>query len=42
MRSASVWASDHACIGEVINRYEGMIARYMGDGVLAYFGYLRV
>jgi hypothetical protein len=31
----------HACIGEVIGRYHGMIARYMGDGVLAYFGYPR-
>jgi class 3 adenylate cyclase len=34
-----VIGSDHACIGEVIRRYQGMIARYMGDGVLAYFGY---
>ncbi|MGB8576447.1 MAG: adenylate/guanylate cyclase domain-containing protein, partial [Pseudolabrys sp.] len=34
-----VIASYHACIGEVISRYKGMIARYMGDGVLAYFGY---
>ena len=32
-------ASYHACIGEIISRYKGMIARYMGDGVLAYFGY---
>src|SRR5262249_58061154 len=29
----------HTCIAEVIGRYEGMIARYMGDGVLVYFGY---
>jgi class 3 adenylate cyclase/tetratricopeptide (TPR) repeat protein len=29
----------HACIAEVIVRNEGVIARYMGDGVLAYFGY---
>ena len=36
-----VIASYHACIGEVIGRYQGMIARYMGDGVLAYFGYPR-
>ena len=34
-----VIASYHACIGEIISRYKGMIARYMGDGVLAYFGY---
>jgi predicted ATPase/class 3 adenylate cyclase len=36
-----VIASYHASIGEIIARYEGMIARYMGDGVLAYFGYPR-
>jgi len=36
-----VIAAYHACIGEVIGRYQGMIARYMGDGVLAYFGYPR-
>jgi predicted ATPase/class 3 adenylate cyclase len=36
-----VIASYHACIGEVIGRHQGMIARYMGDGVLAYFGYPR-
>ena len=29
----------HACIAEVIAQNEGVIARYMGDGVLAYFGY---
>jgi class 3 adenylate cyclase len=36
-----VIAAYHTCIGEVIGRYQGMIARYMGDGVLAYFGYPR-
>src|SRR5262245_3482310 len=36
-----VIASYHACIGEVVAAYEGMIARYMGDGVLVYFGYPR-
>jgi class 3 adenylate cyclase/tetratricopeptide (TPR) repeat protein len=36
-----VIASYRACVGEVIGRYQGMIARYMGDGVLAYFGYPR-
>src|SRR6478736_1928120 len=36
-----VIASYHACVGEVIGRFQGMIARYMGDGVLAYFGYPR-
>ncbi|WMT74448.1 adenylate/guanylate cyclase domain-containing protein [Bradyrhizobium sp. Ash2021] len=29
----------HASIAEVIARNEGVIARYLGDGVLAYFGY---
>jgi class 3 adenylate cyclase len=29
----------HTCIAEVIGTYRGTIARYMGDGVLAYFGY---
>src|SRR5436190_3075750 len=36
-----VTAAYQACTGEVIGRYQGMIARYMGDGVLAYFGYPR-
>src|SRR5262245_58838850 len=36
-----VIASYHVCIGTVIGRYQGMIARYIGDGVLAYFGYPR-
>ena len=34
-----VIASYHACISDVVNRYGGKIARYMGDGVLIYFGY---
>src|SRR6516162_9188930 len=34
-----VVASYQAAIGAVIGRYQGMIAQYMGDGVLAYFGY---
>ncbi|RXG88275.1 AAA family ATPase [Bradyrhizobium vignae] len=29
----------HACIAEIITKSEGIIARYMGDGVLAYFGF---
>src|SRR3954463_6437601 len=32
-------AAYHACIKEVVALYQGIIARYMGDGVLAYFGY---
>ena len=29
----------HAAITEVIGRFDGFVAKYMGDGVLAYFGY---
>src|SRR5258705_12217726 len=29
----------HRRIAEVIDGYQGIIARYSGDGVLAYFGY---
>jgi class 3 adenylate cyclase len=29
----------HKCAAEMIGRYDGFVARYMGDGVLAYFGY---
>ncbi|MBV8119266.1 MAG: AAA family ATPase [Alphaproteobacteria bacterium] len=29
----------HAAIAEVIGRFDGFVAKYMGDGVLAYFGY---
>jgi class 3 adenylate cyclase/tetratricopeptide (TPR) repeat protein len=36
-----VIASYHACIAEAVGRHNGMIARYMDDGVLAYFGYPR-
>lgn len=27
------------CCAEIISRYEGYIARYMGDGILVYFGF---
>jgi class 3 adenylate cyclase len=29
----------HRCCTELIERYGGFVAKYMGDGVLAYFGY---
>ena len=31
----------HGRIAEVIAGYQGTVARYMGDGVLAYFGWPR-
>src|SRR6516165_8294100 len=34
-----VIATYHDCISDIIGRYGGKIARYMGDGVLIYFGY---
>ena len=34
-----VIAAYHRAIAEVIARFDGFVARYMGDGVLAYFGY---
>ena len=29
----------HQCVADVVGRYAGFVARYMGDGVLVYFGY---
>jgi class 3 adenylate cyclase len=34
-----VIAAYHGCVSEVISRYDGLVAKYMGDGVLVYFGY---
>jgi class 3 adenylate cyclase len=31
----------HRCVAAVIERSSGFVAKYMGDGVLAYFGYPR-
>ena len=28
----------HRCVAEVVGHFDGFIAKYMGDGVLAYFG----
>ena len=27
------------CVAETVRRYDGFVAKYMGDGVLVYFGY---
>src|SRR6266566_4075230 len=27
------------CVAETVNRFDGFVAKYMGDGVLVYFGY---
>jgi len=29
----------HKCVAETIVRFDGFVAKYMGDGMLAYFGY---
>ena len=31
----------HRCIVEVVHRFEGHVAKYLGDGALVYFGYPR-
>src|SRR5215467_4367784 len=29
----------HRCVAETVARFEGFVSKYMGDGVLMYFGY---
>jgi class 3 adenylate cyclase/predicted ATPase len=29
----------HQCVAETVARFDGFVAKYMGDGVLVYFGY---
>ena len=29
----------HRCVADTIGRFDGFVAKYMGDGVLIYFGY---
>ena len=36
--SALIWRYQDACAG-AITRFDGFVAKFMGDGVLAYFGY---
>jgi len=34
-----VIAAYHKCVSETVRRFGGFVAKYMGDGVLIYFGY---
>ena len=34
-----VIGSYHRCVADAVERFDGFVAKYMGDGVLAYFGY---
>jgi class 3 adenylate cyclase/predicted ATPase len=34
-----VISSYQRCVAEVVRRFDGFVARYVGDGVLVYFGY---
>jgi hypothetical protein len=36
-----VIAAYHRSVTAVVRRFDGLVAKYMGDGVLAYFGYPR-
>jgi class 3 adenylate cyclase len=35
----SIITAYHRCCTELVERHDGFVAKYMGDGVLAYFGY---
>jgi class 3 adenylate cyclase/tetratricopeptide (TPR) repeat protein len=35
----SVIGAYHKCVAQTVSRFGGFVARYMGDGVLIYFGY---
>ena len=37
----AVIGSYHRCVAETVGRFNGFVAKYMGDGVLTYFGYPR-
>src|SRR5215469_3483674 len=36
-----VIAAYHQTVADTVKRFDGFVAKYMGDGVLAYFGYPR-
>src|SRR4051812_40880958 len=29
----------HRCVAETVGRFDGFVAKYMGEGVMIYFGY---
>ena len=35
----SVFGAYHKCVAETVGRFDGFVAKYMGDGALVYFGY---
>jgi class 3 adenylate cyclase len=35
----SVIGAYHKCVAETVARFDGFVAKYMGDGALIYFGY---
>ncbi len=37
-----VIATYQKCVAETVRRFGGFVAKYMGDGVLVYFGYPQV
>ena len=36
---SEVIGAHHRCVADTIGRFVGFVAKYMGDGVLIYFGY---
>ena len=38
----SVIGAYHKCVAETVARFDGFVAKYMGDGALIYFGYPHV
>jgi class 3 adenylate cyclase/predicted ATPase len=34
-----VIAAYHKCVAEIVRRFDGFVAQYLGDGALVYFGY---
>jgi hypothetical protein len=35
------WGTYQKCVAETVRRFDGFVAKYLGDGVLVYFGYPR-